>query len=432
MKERATLSDYPQMFRVRQLRERPRIDDIGSEVARELGGLHLEEKVQPGESIAVTAGSRGIANIALILQALVRHLKRLGAEPFIVPAMGSHGGGTAEGQRKIIESYGVTEEFVGGPIRSTMETVIVCRTADGIPVHLDRYAHEADHVLVCGRVKPHTNFVGDIESGLMKMILIGLGKHAGAKIYHRAIQDYSFGQIVNSVATEVISGCGVVAGLAVVENPYGETAKISAVSPEELVAREKELLVLARKLMPRLPFDRADIVIIDEIGKDISGSGMDTNVVGRKYHNHSAADDEYPRVKQIIVRGLSERTHGNAAGIGVAEFCLTRVLRQMDREATRMNCLTGGRASSAMQPLDYESDRELLDVVLPTIGLTEPQDARILWIRNTSHLEEVECSGVYLSEARERDDLEILTEVRGFEFNADGSFLDFEPRSVST
>ncbi len=250
--------------------------------------------------------------------------------PFIVPAMGSHGGGTAEGQRHVLESYGVTEEFCGCPIRSSMETVVVCQTAEGFDVHFDRHAFEADHVLVCNRVKPHTGFVGDIESGLMKMMLIGLGKHEGAKIYHRAIQDYSFGQIVRSVASRVLESCHIAGGLAIVENRYDETAYIQAVQPAEFESREKELLVLAKKLMPRLPFEEIHVLVIDEIGKDISGSGMDTNVVGRKFHAHHPAKNELPKVKRIIIRGLTEATHGNATGIGLAEFCTTRAIEQTD------------------------------------------------------------------------------------------------------
>ena len=420
------MSNYPRIFRVRQRRERPKVDDIASEVEQQLAGLKLENKIRSGQSVAISAGSRGIANIAVIIRAAVGHLKRLGAKPFVVPAMGSHGGGTAEGQRQILESYSITEDFIGCTIRATMDTVIVCKTAEGIPVHFDRYAHEADHVLVCGRVKPHTHFVGDIESGLMKMMLIGLGKHAGAKIYHRAILDYSFDQIVHSVAERLLAECHVVAGLAIVENAYDETAQIAAVTPEELVEREKQLLVLAKNWMPRLPFQKVHILIVDEIGKNISGSGMDTNVVGRKFQGDAPAGEQQPEVKRLIVRGLTEETHGNAAGIGMAEFCTSRAIRQINVQATRINCLTGGSPAGAMLPLDYHSDRELLEVALPTIGLAEPQDAGILWIRNTLELAEVECSEAYWHEANRRDDLEVVSELREFAFDPDGNFLPLE------
>ncbi|MCA9123273.1 MAG: DUF2088 domain-containing protein [Planctomycetaceae bacterium] len=414
------MSDYPQIFRVRQTFERPQVTDIATEVASQLSGLSLQSIVKPGQSVAITAGSRGIASIHLVIRAIVEHFKTLGAKPFVVPAMGSHGGGTAEGQRSIIEGYGITEEFCGCPIRASMETVVVCQAAEGFDVHFDKHAFGADHVVVCGRVKPHTGFYGDIESGLMKMMLIGLGKHAGAKIYHRAIKDYSFGQIVRSVAREVLAKCRVVAGVAIVENGYDETAKIKAVAPDEFEDREKELLVLAKKWLPSLPFKTADLLMIDEIGKNISGTGMDTNVVGRKYLDHVAAENEWPKIRNIIIRGLTVETHGNATGIGLAEFALTRAIDAIDIAITRTNCLTGGHATGAMIPVHYPSDREVLDVSLPTIGLTEPVDAKLMWIHNTLDVAEVECSAAYYEEARAREDLEIISDMRPLPFDKSG------------
>tara|TARA_B100000809_G_C15127724_1_gene527007 strand:- start:964 stop:2235 length:1272 start_codon:yes stop_codon:yes gene_type:complete len=415
------MSDYPNIFRLRQLFDGPELGDVAAEVENQLSQLQLRDKIQPGETVAISAGSRGIANIHIIIKAVADHLGSIDARPFIVPAMGSHGGGTAEGQQGIIEGYGITEEFCNCPIKASMETVIVCDANEGFPVHFDKHAYGADHVIVVGRVKPHTNFSGDIESGLMKMMLIGLGKHAGAKIYHRAIADFSFGQIVRSVAREVLAKCGIVAGLAIVENSYDETARVEAIAPENFEEREKELLLLAKKWMPKLPFDAADILVLDEIGKDISGSGMDTNVVGRKYHDHQAAEGETPRIKNIVVRGLTPATHGNASGIGMAEFCRTRLVQEMDARITRINCITGGHSTGAMVPLDYETDREILDVALVSIGLTEPPDARFLWARNTLDVAEVICSDTYLQEAQQRDDLEVLSEPQPMPFGEDGN-----------
>ncbi len=415
------MSDYPNIFRLRQLFDGPELGDVAAEVENQLSQLQLRDKIQPGETVAISAGSRGIANIHIIIKAVADHLGSIDARPFIVPAMGSHGGGTAEGQQGIIEGYGITEEFCNCPIKASMETVIVCDANEGFPVHFDKHAYGADHVIVVGRVKPHTNFSGDIESGLMKMMLIGLGKHAGAKIYHRAIADFDFGQIVRSVAREVLAKCGIVAGLAIVENSYDETARIEAIAPENFEEREKELLLLAKKWMPKLPFDAADILVLDEIGKDISGSGMDTNVVGRKYHDHQAAEGETPRIKNIVVRGLTPATHGNASGIGMAEFCRTKLVQEMDARITRINCITGGHSTGAMVPLDYETDREILDVALVSIGLTEPPDARFLWARNTLDVAEVICSDTYLQEAQQRDDLEVLSEPQPMPFGEDGN-----------
>ncbi len=420
------MSQFPLLFRVRQSFDSPTlpVDQIQATVEAELSRLALSSVVKPGQSVAITAGSRGVANIALIIQAAVRHFQRLGAKPFIVPAMGSHGGGTAEGQRELIEGYGVTEAFCGCPIRASMETVIVCQAAEGFPVHFDKHAFGADHVLVVGRVKPHTNFVGDIESGLMKMMLIGLGKHEGAKIYHRAIINYSFGQIVRSVAREVLAKCRVVAGLGIVENPYDQTAKIQAVAPHEFEDREKELLVLAKEWLPRLPFKTADILLVDQIGKNISGTGMDTNVVGRKFNDHVAAENEWPKIKRIVVRDLTDETHGNATGLGMAEFCRTRVVEKTNVKITRINCLTGGHPTAAMVPLDYATDSDILDAAFPTIGLTEPPQSKLMWMHNTLEVAEVECSVAYLPEARERKDLTIIEGPRPMPLDAAGNLPD--------
>ncbi len=415
------MSEYPEIFRIRQKFDRPVIEDVAGEVESQLARLNLGGSIQPGQSVAISAGSRGIANIHIIIKSIVDHLKGLGAEPFIVPAMGSHGGATAQGQQGIVEGYGITEAFCGCPIRSSMETVIVCDAQEGFPVHFDKNAYGADHVLVCGRVKPHTSYVGDIESGLMKMMLIGLGKYEGAKTYHRAIKDFSFAQIIRSVAREVLAKCRIVAGLAVVENGYDETAKIQAVAPDEFEEREKELLVLAKQWMPRLPFKQADLLIVDKIGKNISGSGMDSNVVGRKYLDHRAGEEEWPKIRTIFLRGLTEETHGNATGIGMAEFALTRAVDAMDVAITRRNCITGGSPTAAMVPLHYASDREVLEVTLPEMGLTAISDTKVMWIHNTLEVSELECSRAYLDEARESNEIEILTDPRPLPLDKNGN-----------
>lgn len=412
---------YPRMLRLRQKFEAPRVDDIPAEVERQLASLKLAAKVKPGQSVAITAGSRGIANIAVLTKSIVGHFQRLGAVPFVVPAMGSHGGGTAEGQRGIIEGYGITEDYIGCEIRSSMETVIVDRTPQGIPVHFDKHAFGADHVVVAGRIKPHTGFVGEIESGLHKMMLIGLGKHAGAKVYHRAITDFSWLEIVSAVAESVLKKCRVVCGVGFVENPYDETALIAAVAPQDFVRREKELLVLAKKWMPRLPFKRVDLLIVDELGKDISGSGMDTNVIGRKYNDHRATEQDSVAVKTIFVRGLTEATHGNSCGLGMAEFTNQRTIDSIDRRITAINAITGGHAPAASIPIAFPTDRDVLDAALTTIGLTEPEQARVVHISNTLHVGEVLVGEAYLPEIEERDDLEIIEPAADMEFDSEGN-----------
>jgi hypothetical protein len=409
------------MLRLRQKFDCPRIDDIPDEVERQLASLELAKTVLPGQSVAITVGSRGIANIAVITKAIVAHFHRLQAVPFIVPAMGSHGGGTAEGQRRIVEDYGVTEDYVGAEIRASMETVVVDKTPQGIPVHFDRHAFGADHVVVAGRIKPHTNFVGEIESGLHKMMLIGLGKHEGAKVYHRAISDYSWLEIVKAVADSVLRKCKVVCGVGIVENAYDETALIAAVPPCDFLERESELLELAKQWMPRLPFPKVDLLIVDELGKNISGSGMDTNVVGRKYNDHRATAQDSVAVKTIFVRGLTEATHGNACGIGMAEFTNDRTIAAVDRRITAINAITGGHAPAASLPISFDTDRDVLEAALPTIGLTEPENARVLHISNTLLLAELLASEAYLPLIEARDDLEVLEEPRDMEFDEDGN-----------
>lgn len=418
------MSEFPPIFRLRQKFERPRVEDIPGEVHRQLAGLQLGSKVKPGETVAITAGSRGIANIAVIIRAAVDHLKSLGARPYIVPAMGSHGGGTPEGQTELLAGYNITEAFCGCPIRASMETVVVCQAPEGFPVHFDKEAYEADHVLVVGRVKPHTKFAGAIESGLMKMMLIGLGKHNGAWVYHAAIEDFSFDQIVRSVAGEVLKKCNILAGLAVIENAYDETAQITAVQATEIEEREKELLAQAKQWMPRLPFRKVDILLVDQMGKNISGVGIDANVVGRKFDDNKAVENEYPKVRRLVARSLTPESHGNAIGIGLVDFAPQRLMDQIDEHVTRINALTSGHVSGAKKPLVYDSDREILAAAIPTIGLTPRDQAGILWIRNTLDVIEVECSAVYLAAARERDDLEVLTDPRDWPFDAKGNLPD--------
>jgi hypothetical protein len=413
---------YPLFVRVRQQFERPRVEDVGAAVVRTLETLDLGRRVRPGQGVALTAGSRGIANIPLILRATAGFLKKLGARPFLVPTMGSHGGGTAEGQRHILESYGITEEAVGAPIRASMEVVQVGTTPEGFPVLLDRHASEADHIGVVARVKPHTAFHGPIESGLMKMMLIGLGKHQGALLYHRVLLEQPYDRVVRSVGRTLRANAPIAFGLAVVENAYDETAVIEAVAPDRFEESEERLLTVARRLLPQLPLRCADLLIVDEIGKDISGSGMDTNVVGRKraFRDQPAAADQ-PSMRLIFVRGLTERTHGNASGIGLADFTTGRLLRQMDYRATVINCLTAGYPEGAFTPVHFETDREVLDAALAILGTRPPEEARVLRIRNTLEVEELEVSEACLAEPTLRPGTVAQGRPRPLTFGPDGN-----------
>jgi hypothetical protein len=389
---------YPRMLRVRQRFARPRVENISAAVRASLEKLNLGKTIKPGQSVALTGGSRGIANIPLILKNVAHYLKDLGAKPFIVPAMGSHGGGTAPGQRAVLESYGITEAFTGAPIRASMEVIQVGATSEGLPVYLDKNASEADHIGVVARVKAHTSYHGPIESGLMKMMMIGLGKHTGASWYHKVLLEQPYDQLVRSVGRTMRAKAPIAFGLAVVENGYDETALVEAALPADFEAVEEELLVKAKEWLARLPFHQADLLIIDEIGKEISGSGMDTNVVGRKRAFANQPPENQPNMRFIFIRGLSKKTHGNAAGIGLADFTTTRLVQSMNYEATAINCLTSGYPEGANLPVYLDSDRKVIDAALGILGTRQPDKGRVVHIRSTLYLEEVEISEPCLQE----------------------------------
>ena len=409
------------MLRVRQNFPRPRVDNVPAAVRSALEKLNLGGRIKPGQTVALTAGSRGIANIPAILKAVVQHLRDLGAQPFLVPTMGSHGGGTAEGQRKVLESYGITEAFVGAPIRASMEVIELGTTPDGWPVYLDKIASTADHIGVIARVKPHTSYHGPVESGLMKMMMIGLGKHVGAAHYHRVLLEQPYDPIVRAVGRLMRAKAPIAFGLAVVENGYDETALIEGALPADFEPVEERLLVSAREWLARLPFHEADVLVIDEIGKEISGSGMDTNVVGRKRALKSDVIQNQPTMRYIFIRGLSAHTHGNAAGIGFADFTTARLVQSMNYRATVINCVTSGYPEGANLPVHYDTDREVLDAALSIIGTRPAEQARVMHIRNTLTLEEVEVSEPCVKELSPKTDFTVIRGPYDLTFDADGN-----------
>jgi hypothetical protein len=410
------------MLRIRQQFERPRVEDIAASVRTALEQIGLERPIRPGQTVALTAGSRGIASIPLVLRSVVESLKGLGARPYLVPAMGSHGGGKADGQRLVLESYGITEEYVGAPIRASMEVISLDTTSEGFPVVLDRFASEADHIGVVARIKPHTNYNGPIESGFLKMMMIGLGKHIGALNYHRILLEYPFDQVVRSVSRTIRDQASITFGLGLVENAYDEIAHIEAVLPADFERREEQMLVLAKRWLARLPFSQADLLIVDQIGKDISGSGMDTNVIGRKRAFRTApAAEGQPVMRNIYVRGLSERTHGNAAGIGNADFTSTRLIREMNYKDTVINCLTAGYPEGASLPVHFDTDREAVDAALAIIGTRKPEDGRVMRVRSTLHLEDVQISEACLSEPSRATTFAVVDDGQLLSFDAQGN-----------
>jgi len=400
---------------------RDRVDDVAGRVHQELARLSLGQAIRAGQSVAITAGSRGIANIAEILRATVDHVRSLGAEPFLVPAMGSHGGGTAQGQVAMLAKLGITEASCGCPIRASMDTIEVGQTTGGVPIHIDRIASQADHVIVANRIKPHTIFSGQFQSGLMKMLLIGLGKHEGAKIYHEAAEDRNFDRLVLQAAPQVIRPYRVAAGLAVIENAFDDTAHVEAVAPDDFLTREPELLKMAVDLFPRLPFSQVDVLLVDQMGKNISGAGMDTNVLGRKGALAETSGIPMPSIRHVAVRSLTRDSLGNALGIGLADGCRQSLIDAIDMEVTLTNGRTSREPEKSVIPPGFATDRSMLDAAFASIEPTPPETSRLLWVRDTMHLAELECAPAFLEEAKSRDDLEVLGPPRPLPFDTVGN-----------
>jgi hypothetical protein len=414
----------PTMYRVRQTFQRTRLEDIPGGVARTLAAAHLP--VERGDTVAVGAGSRGIANIAVIVRATVDWLKAQGARPFVFPAMGSHGGATAEGQRSVLAHYGITEATIGCEIRASMDVVQVGE-ALGLPVWLDRTASEADWIGLVNRIKPHTDFKGSIESGLFKMMTIGLGKYQGATQYHRANVNHGYETVITAVGREMLARARIGFGLGIVENGYDETACVEAFSPAELEAGERRLLKDARAWMARLPFSPLDVLVVEEIGKNISGSGMDTNVIGRPSNPHEPFPAD-PKILWIVALDLTEDSGGNATGIGNADFTTRRLAEKIDWKPTAINTLTACAPNGAKLPLVFESDREAVENALNCIGLTPPERARVIRIRSTLVLGEIECSEALLPEIAKRPDLTVIGEGRPLAFDPAGRIVPLFPR----
>jgi hypothetical protein len=406
----------PKMIRVRQTFPRPRVADIPRAVIETLGAAAL--RVKSGDTVAVGAGSRGIANIDVVVGATVRWLKDLGARPFVFPAMGSHGGGTAEGQLSVLEHYGITEATMGCPVRATMEVVQVGE-ALGLPVWLDKLASEADWIGIVNRVKPHTDFKGSIESGLFKMMTIGLGKHKGAIQYHRANIHHGYETVITAVGREMLIKSRIGFGVGIVENGYDETALIEAFRPEDLEAGERRLLKSAREWMARLPFSPIDVLIVEEMGKNISGSGMDTNVIGRPSNPHEPFPND-PKILWIVTLDLTEESYGNAVGIGNADFTTRRLVEKIDMKPTLINAITACAPGGAKVPATFDTDREAVETALSCIGLTPPEKARVIRIKNTLMLGEIEVSEAYAAEIAKRPDLTPIGDASPLPFDAAG------------
>ena len=413
---------YPRMALIKQHFNTGPIADIPAEVRTEIARITPEKIISRGDTVAITAGSRGIANLSVILAEIVGALKGIGAKPFIIPAMGSHGGATAKGQQRILEHYGITKTSMGVPVKSSMSVVQVGATPDGLPVYVDRYASQADHIVVVNRIKPHTDFKGKFESGLLKMMAIGLGKQRGADLYHNAIVRQGHTHVLLAVAREILQRCSIAFGLALVENQRDETQIIKAVPAGKIEAMEYTLLRKAKRLFPRIPVKRIDLLIVDRMGKSISGTGMDQNVIGRSvipYHRPSIQN----QIMRIFVRDLTPDSEGNATAIGNADFTTKRLVDKIDPRATYMNAVTSSCPEAVRIPPYFDSDREAIETALKTIGLVEPAKARIVHIRDTLRLEALYVSDSILPELEKRSDISVLAAARPLKFDREGNLL---------
>ena len=363
-----------------------RLADVSVEARRQLEHIGFAARLRPGAQVAIGVGSRGISNIATIVHATVRYWQRHGMAPFLFPAMGSHGAATAEGQADVLARFGITERSMGCPIVSRSAVVSLGSTEDGIEVFMDAAAHGADAVMIVPRVKWHTTFDGRLESGLMKMLAIGMGKFAGAQKYHIHAQRLGLEHVIRTVGRRVLDSGKVIGGLAIVEDAHHNTAKLDAVPADCLEQRDEENLALAKSWMPRLPCD-VDVLIVDEMGKNISGTGMDAKVVNRGPSGEYNPWPGLPAVQRIFVRDLDPQTHGNALGIGIADVTTDRLVGHIDWEPTRINALSSGIPSRIRVPAHFNADRDCLQWIAPTAGRLHPADVTYGWIRNTLELD---------------------------------------------
>ncbi|MFO8048718.1 MAG: lactate racemase domain-containing protein [Desulfosudaceae bacterium] len=410
------------MALVRQSLYRSSLAAVRPAVMESLQSSSLFAHLRPGARIAIGLGSRGIGRLDEIVAAVLDFFKQHGFEPIIVPAMGSHGGGTPEGQRQVLDSLGITAASPEVTIDPDMSTDCVGRLECGMKVLVSRSARSADHIFVINRVKPHTKFTADRESGLAKMLAVGLGKADGAAEIHRFAVRHSF-EVISEAAAKIMAVCPVLGGLAILEDGHGQPARIETVAAGDLLEAEQDLLAAAKDMLPKIPLDQVDLLIVDRIGKNISGIGMDSNVTGR--HRDITGDFCLaPHPKRIFVRDLAPESHGNANGIGLADFTTSRLVKAMDRDKTNFNALIAISPEKAAIPLWFETDREAIAAGLKSCGLADPASARVVRIRDTSHLGILSISRAFENELRDHRSLTLAGDWESMRFDGQGNLAD--------
>lgn len=409
----------PRMAAVRQIFDSDHIEDIPGEMRRELSREAVRAKIRPGMRIAITAGSRGIDHLAVILRELVSFLKEQGALPFIIPAMGSHGGATAEGQLAIVHEYGVTEEFVGCPVLATMEVAKIGELDDGRPIFINRLAAEADGIISLNRIKAHTAFRGNYESGVMKMLTIGLGCQQGAEVCHRQ-GILHLGENVEKFAFGILKNANVLLGVGIIENAYDQTAMIRVMTGEEIPTVEPELLKLAKARMACLKLPQVDVLIVDRIGKDISGEGMDPNIAGRFIVPTIQGGIQATR---IGILDITEKTLGNVVGLGMADTCSKRVVDRMSREATYPNSLTSTVTSLCKIPMYFDTQKETIQATIKMTPGKAPEEITMIRIRDTLSMDTIWVSENLIPAVEKMPDMQLLTAPQALQFDANGDLF---------
>ncbi|PAV30615.1 hypothetical protein CIL05_05805 [Virgibacillus profundi] len=409
----------PKMANVRQTFDATEVEDFALGLQTELEKEHIKKTVKPGMSIAVAVGSRGVDRLVEMTAITVKYLQDLGAKPFIVPSMGSHGGATGEGQKAVLEHLGVTAESVGAEILSSMEVVKVGELPNGLPVYIDKYASEADGIVVINRVKPHTAFRGPVESGIMKMISIGLGKQKGAEACHQ-LGFKHMAEHVPAMANLTMEKMPILFGVATVENAFDKVAKVEVLAPEEIMERETELQKLAKQCLPKLHFEQIDVLIIDQIGKNISGDGMDPNITGRYPTPYAYGG---PEVVKMVVLDLTPETEGNANGVGTADFTTKRLEDKMDRAATYANGLTSTVVGPTHISTTLPNDKEAIQAAIKTCNILDFTQAKVVRIKNTLELSEIEVSEALLDYVKEHPSIEQTSELYDINFNKNGNLF---------
>lgn len=417
--------ELPRCALVRQNFPRRNLGEVRAAVREAVHKAGALDRLPKGASVAVGVGSRGIARIEEIVSALVASLKERGLRPFLFPAMGSHGAATARGQAAVLEKLGLAEERTGAPIRSSLAVVPLGRTPEGIDVVADREAFRADAVLLVARVKWHTDFEGRLESGLFKMMAIGLGKLAGAQVYHAHGHRLGLEAVIRSVGRHVLATGKIAGGLAILEDAWHEVAHAEFVPPAAMEAREEQLLAQVKNWMPRLPVDSVDLLIVDEIGKNWSGSGMDPKIINRDIHGNVNPWSFAPKVGRVFARGLHPLSYGNAIGIGMADAVHQRLVRAMKRRPTYVNGLTSGALACLKVPATFRSDRECLEALARSTGELNAKKLRLAWIRNTQDLTVAAVSESLLQEALAHPHVELLRQPQPLEFDEKGDLRNW-------